>query len=251
MAKQSGLGDNFYIGGYDLSGDVGSLGKANVTVAPIEVTGINKSALERIYGLRDAEIGFTSFFDNGTANTVFGNEHQILSSLPTADTVATYFRGTTLGGSAFSVNAKQVNYDGKRDNKGDLTLDVDCKSNQFGGEWGTALTAGVRTDSTATNGTSVDNAASTAFGAQMYLQVFAVTGTSVTVTVGHSADNSTFTTLAAFTAVLSGAPHSVQRISVSNSTTVNRYVRVQTTGTFTNAQFAVMIARNSIAGTVF
>ena len=26
MAKQSGLGDNFYIGGYNLSGDVGSLG---------------------------------------------------------------------------------------------------------------------------------------------------------------------------------------------------------------------------------
>ena len=27
MAKSSGLGDNFYIGGYDLSGDVASLGQ--------------------------------------------------------------------------------------------------------------------------------------------------------------------------------------------------------------------------------
>lgn len=251
MPKQSGLGDNFYIGGYDLSGDVGSLGKISCKTAVLEVTAINKSAHERLYGLRDGDLTFDSYFDNGTATSVFGNEHQVLSALPTSDTIAQYWRGTTLGGSVFSLNSLQINYDGKRDNKGDLTLAVNCMGDQFGGEWGIGLTPGIRTDSTATNGTSVDNAAPTAFGAQMYLEVFAVTGTSVTVTVAHSTDNTTFTSLGAFTAVTSGSPRNTQRIAVSNSTTVNRYLRVQTTGTFTNAQFAVMVARNPVAGVVF
>ena len=48
MAKTSGLGDNCYVGGYDLSGDIGSLGKISGSVATIDVTGINKSAFERI-----------------------------------------------------------------------------------------------------------------------------------------------------------------------------------------------------------
>lgn len=250
MSKQSGLGDNFYIGGYDLSGNVGSLSKADAKVATLEVTAINKSAYERLYGLRDGDLAFTSYFDNGTATSTFGNEHQILSSLPRTDTIATYWRGTTLGGSVFAINAKQINYDGKRDNKGNLTLEIDCQPNTYGVEWGTGLTAGVRTDTTATNGTAVDFGAGTTFGAQAYAQVFSVTGTSVTLTVQHSTDNSTFSSLVAFTTVTAGNK-SFQRVSVANTTTVNRYLRVATTGTFSNAQFAVMVNINPIAGVVF
>lgn len=89
----------------------------------------------------------------------------------------------------------------------------------------------------------------TAFGGQGYLQVAAFTGTSVTATIQHSADGTTWTTLAAFTAV-TAAP-AFQRIAVANTTTVNRYLRVSSTGTFTNAVFAVAFDRNVVAGVSF
>ena len=62
------------------------------------------------------------------------------------------------------------------------------------------LTPGVRTDTSAAAGTDLDNAASSAFGGQAYLQVTAFTGTDVTITLKHSTDNSTYTSLIAFTA---------------------------------------------------
>lgn len=63
MAKSSGLGDNFYIGGYDLSGDIGSIDQVSTPVATFDVTSIKDSATERIYGRRDGQLSFTSFFE--------------------------------------------------------------------------------------------------------------------------------------------------------------------------------------------
>jgi len=80
----------------------------------------------------------------------------------------------------------------------------------------------------------------TAYGAQCYLQVTAFTGTSVTVTVQQAPDNSTWTTLAAFTAV-TAAP-ATQRVAVTGN--VGRYLRVISAGTFSAATFAVMVNRN-------
>ena len=48
MAKQTGLGDNCYVSGYDLSGDVGSLGRVGGGPALLEVTaGTSKAQLHR------------------------------------------------------------------------------------------------------------------------------------------------------------------------------------------------------------
>ena len=51
MAKSSGLGDNFYVGGYDLSGDTQSLGRIGGGAELLETTGIDKSGIERLGGL--------------------------------------------------------------------------------------------------------------------------------------------------------------------------------------------------------
>ncbi|MEN8184354.1 MAG: hypothetical protein ABFS46_17650 [Myxococcota bacterium] len=118
-------------------------------------------------------------------------------------------------------------------------------ANGFGLDWGRSLTAGKRTDSTATNGASYDygvGIGQTLFGAQAYLQVFAFTGTSVTVTVEDSPDDSIWTALAAFTAV-TAAPAS-ERIETTRTETVDRYLRVATTGTFSNAVFLVTVSKN-------
>ena len=123
--------------------------------------------------------------------------------------------------------------------------------NGYGVEWGHQLTAGLRTDTEATNGASIDTGASAAFGAQAYLQVTAFTGTSVTVTIQDSADDSSFAAVTglAFTAV-SAAP-AFERVTTAVGATVRRYIRVVTTGTFNPATFAVVINKNDNVQALF
>jgi hypothetical protein len=146
--------------------------------------------------------------------------------------------------------AKQVGYDPTRGGDGALSYNTAAQANGYGLEWGRQGTAGIRTDTTATNGSSVDGLAATSFGLQAYLHVFAVTGTSVTVKLQESSDNGVGDAWAdvvggAFTAVNGGATDA-QRIQTTINLAVERYLRVVTTGTFTNAQFAVNIIRNQV-----
>lgn len=250
MAKQSGLGDNFYVGGYDLSGDTASLDEIGGGPAIIDVTGIDKSAYERIGGVRDGRMEWTSHFNDGAGTD---GTHNRLATLPYADRQCMYFRGTTLGNPVAAIVAKQLNYDPTRDTDGKILIKVRAESNAYGLEWGRSLTAGKRTDTAATNGTGIDTLASASFGAQAYLQVFAFTGTDVTVKIQDSADNVSFADVAglAFTQVTTFPI--VERISVVNTTTIRRYVRAitVTTGGVTSVTFAVMINKNEIAAQVF
>lgn len=254
MGKQSGLGDNCYIDGYDVSGDIGELSKISGGVAPIEVTGIDKSAMERIGGERDGSIDFKAFFNpetiagGGSRDAV----HSVLKTLPMTDRIVTYFRGTTLGNPAANLVSKQVNYDPKRGNSGEFTFDISAVGNGYGLGWGTQLTAGKRTDSTATNGAGVDfglgssGTGPSVFGAQFFLHVFSFTGTSVTVKIQESSDNGgadpyadvvggTFSAATGITA---------QRLETARGQTVKRWLRAITVGTFSNAVFAVTATRN-------
>lgn len=139
------------MGGYDLSGDTASLGEIGGGPALIEVTGIDKSAFERIGGVRDGRIEWVSHFNDAS-----GHAHPVLSALPTADRTLTYCRGTTLGNAAACLVAKQLNYDPTRADDGKLTIALRAESNGYGLEWGKQLTAGKRTDTAATNGTAVE-----------------------------------------------------------------------------------------------
>jgi hypothetical protein len=149
--------------------------------------------------------------------------------------------------------AKQANYDPNRGADGSLTFGVASNANAYGLEWGIQGTAGQRTDTAATNGTGIDGAASSAFGAQAYLQYQSVVGTSVVVKVQDSADNVSFADVTGmtFTTVLAGASPGFERIATANNATIRRYVRVATTGTFSSAVFQVTFVRNEIAGIVF
>ena len=246
MTKQSGLGDNFYIGGYNISGDVGSLSSISGGNAPFEITDITLSGMARLGGQRSGTIEFSPFF-----NTTAGQEHTILKTLPTTDTSAMYLRGTTIGDPAAAMVAKQVNYDWTRAADGSLTGAVQALSNGYGLEWGQNLTAGVRSDTTATNGSSIDTTASASFGIQAYLQVFSFTGTSCTVTVQDSADNAAFASIAGLGSFTAATGITFERLASTNTTTVRRYLRVATTGTFSQCSFAVVVVKNDIAGQVF
>jgi len=247
MAKQSGLGDNLYIDGNNVSGDVGSLDTIATPINLLDVTGIDKSAHERITAIRTGEIKFTAFFNAAT-----GKIHSVLKTLPRTDRIVTYCRGTTIGNPAASLLAKQIGYDGKRAADGSYLFAVDALSNGYGLEWGNQLTAGLRTDTAATNGTSYDFGASTSFGFQAYLHVNAFSGTDVTVKLQDSADNSSFADVAsgAFTQITTTTAQA-QRLAVGGTATVRRYVRVVTTTSagFTSATFAVMLVKNGAAVT--
>jgi len=236
------------VGGYDVSGDVGSLSKISGSVALLDVTGINKLAFERIGGLRDGELGYVAYF-----NPTLGQEHTVLSALPTADQQTMYLHRSALGTPTACMVAKQIDYNPTRAANGALTFAITASSNGYGLEWGLSLTAGVRTDAAATNGTAVDGGAASNFGAQAYLQVTAFTGTDATVTIQDSADNVSFTNVTGFAFAATTAAHTTQRIATSNAATIRRYVRAITTtsGGFTSMSFAVMVARNPIAGQVF
>jgi hypothetical protein len=246
MAKTSGLGDNFYIAGFDLSGDLASLEEIGGGPAAGDVTAINKSAHERIGLLRDGDMQFTTYF-----NPSASQEHAALKTLPRTDVVASYFRGTTLLNPAACCIGKQINYDFSRATDGGLTAKVQVQANGFGLEWGKMITAGLRTDSGATTGAFLDdNGAGTAFGGQAYVQLVAFSGTSVTVDIQSATTSggsyaTTGLTTSAMTAI--GA----QRLSVANTTTINRFLKVVTTGTFSSATFAVMFVRNATAGVTF
>jgi hypothetical protein len=241
MAKQTGLGDNLYISGYNLSGDIQQVGNVGGGPAALDMTGIDKSGFERQGGVKDGRLEMTSYFNPATAET-----HDVLGALPTSSVLLTYCRGTALGASAASLLAKQTNYDAKRANDGALTFDVAAQlADGYALEWGQLGTAGVRTDTSATNGSSIDGTAQTTFGLAAYLHVFAFSGTSVTVKLQESSDNGVGDSWADVTGGGFTAATGVtsQRIQTATNLTVERYLRVVTTGTFSNAQFAVAIVR--------
>lgn len=245
MAKQTGLADNFYIGGNDVSGDINSLSKISGMLATLDVTDITQSAFSRLGGKRDGAIDFVAYFDPLVA-------HPVLSALPTGDVQASYRNGTALGNPAAELLARQINYDPTRGTDGSLTFAVSCQSDGYGLEWGVQLTAGKRTDVAATNGTSLDlTTVSTVFGAQAYLQVMSFTGTDATVKIQDSADNASFADVTGLTFAQTTTAPGTQRIATASGATIRRYVRAVTvtTGGFTSLVFALTLVRNTVAVT--
>lgn len=246
MAKESGLGDGLFVNGYDLSGDIQQVNNIGSPRAVIDVTGINKSAFERVYGVRDGVIEMTTHF-----NTSAGQQFPTLKSVPDADSHIMFRHGSTLGNPAAALVSKRVNFDMTRGNEGAVTFAVGAQSNGYGLEWGNLLTAGVRTDTSATNGTAYDFGADQAgfFDAQAYLHVTAFTGTDCTITIQSSQDNGgtdPFSDRLVFTAVTSAHAYERKAMTTPGTQVMERYVRVKTStsGGFSSISFVVMLNVN-------
>ncbi len=245
MSKQHGLGANLYVGAYNLSGDTGSLDTIGGGPAALDLTAIDQLAYDRLGGVKDGRMDWTSFF-----NKAAGRAHPVLSALPRTSVVTSYCHRATLGAEAASMVGKQVNYDPTRGNDGTLTMKINAQvSDGFPLEWGRLLTAGVRTDVAATNGATVDDGVltgTTLFGLSAYLHVFAFTGTSATIKIQDSTNDSVWADVPAATF---GAQTAIGASRVQSAATeaVDRYLRVITTGTFTVCNFAVTVHRRRTA----
>lgn len=250
MSKSTGLGDNLYVAGYNLSGDIGSVDEIGGGNEPLTSTGIDKSAMERLGGARDGRINMMSYF-----NPSAGQAHPRFSTLPTADVIVSYFRGTAIGSPAASVVAKQIGYDGTRGDDGSFTFKVEAQANGYGLGWGEQLTAGISSLSSAGALTSYDYGAgvgTTLFGLQAYLHVFSFTGTSATVAIQDSTDNGSGDAFANITGAVFSAATGItsERIQTGRTQQVDRYLRVNVTGTFSALTFAVQVVKNTTS-TVF
>lgn len=247
MTKEPGLGAGFFLSGYDFTGDVVAMRELSGGPALLEgVTGIDKLAHERLGARLSGAQRITTWF-NPAANM----GHKRLATLPLGNQQGQYWHRTVAGRPVHCMVGKQVNYDGTRAEDGSFTFDSDIESDGFGAEWATGLTAGKRVDAAPTNGTGVDFttpafAGSSTFGAQFYLQVFAFTGTSVTIKIQESSDNGGGDAFADVTGggftLVNGITH--ERIQTVRNQTVERYLRVVTTGTFSAVTFAVAAVRN-------
>lgn len=253
MTKQSGLGDNFYVDGLNISGDTQSISKLGGGPAVLEFTGIDKSAFERKGGLRDGGMDFVTYFNPGplafASPLVDTGSHALLRQMPLTDRIVTFFHMQSTD--AASLVAKQGTYDGTRAADGALTIAVSAMANGFGLEWGDQLTPGPLTQSGAGNGTPLDSgAATTNFGAQAYLQVFNFVGTSAVVKIQSSSDNAVgdpYADVAGLTFSTVTAAPVAERIQTGRTAAIERWLRVATTGTFSALTFAVMVVRNVTA----
>jgi hypothetical protein len=245
MSKQSGLGAGLLVGGYDLSGDIGSLSRIASPRTVLDVTGIDKFAFERLLALKDGAMDFMAYF-----NPASNQAHPVLSALPRTDVGAMYLhKRSTQGTMCACMVGKQINYDPNREQSGALTFGTSMVANNYGLEWAEALTTGIHTASGAGNLTGYNDsaAAATNFGLQAYLQVMSFTGTSVTITIQDSNDNGSGDAYAA----VPGAAFSVvsaanitERIQTSRTENVKEWLRINLAGTFTNLVFAVAYVRN-------
>lgn len=249
MTKIDGMGMKVIVDGYDISGDHQAL-TLRGGPAVIETTGVDKYAYERIGGRRDGGIDATTYFNPDTvAGGGTDRAHLVYKALPLTDRMVTVVHPS---GEAWNVIAKQGGYDPTVAADGAITTAVNVMANSYGLEVARALTAVPLTQGAAGNVASVDFGAGAAFGAQFHLQVLAFTGTSATVKIQSSSDNAVGDPFAdvvggAFTAATG---RTTQRLETARNQAIERYLRVVTTGTFTNLVFLVT-AEVNLTSTVF
>jgi hypothetical protein len=247
VAKTTALGDSFFVGSADLSGDVGAISSIASPRAIIDVSAINKSGYERLLGRADGSMAFNAFY-----NPSAGQAHPVLSAVGTVagtvSAVVSFFHGAAVGEPAASINGKQTDYQVAVAQDMSIALTASTMSGaSIPLEWGEMLTTGKQTFSSSGTATKLDNATSTSFGGAGYLHAFSIGSGTATVKIQHSSDDSTYADLITFTNVTAATSERVATAAIT--TTVNRYVRVNATGTFTNLVAAVNFVRYATSQT--
>lgn len=247
MTKTHGMGDQLWVGGYDLGASTNSLSRIAGGNTPIPMTDITQLAMARVAGQRDGGMDIVSYW-----NPDVGASHDVYSPLPRADVIATYAHTTSIGGWSANVVAKQIGYDGDRAQDGGFLLNVAAQANGYGLQWAQQATAGKRTDASATAAAAVSpldqaSASPGAFGLVMWVHVFSIGSGTPTIKLQESSDNGA-DAYADVTGATTGVVTAPTALRVqTGSIDVERYLKVVTTGTFTDLVFAVSVYRHRIA----
>ena len=151
MAKQSGINERLYVAEFDLSGDVGALNTVRAGRNLMDVTGLNKSAVERLRLLRDGEIDFTAFFDAAA-----GAEYPVLKNRGGTQTLVTWCTGVVSGTPTGSLIGRQSTFDHNRGADGSLVITSNFMGDSTGLEWGELVTSAAQDFASAAASTGAD-----------------------------------------------------------------------------------------------
>lgn len=234
MSKQTGIPSKLWIDAFDVSGDIGVVNTIGSSRAQLDVTSIQSDFMERLPGLGDATLSFSSFFNTAGA-------HAQLRAMATANKVVTVSLGTAIGAAASTMVGPEVTYNTTRGEDGSLASTAEFVSNNGqGNEWG-SLGAN-QTFSAAGSAATLDGAAATTTGAAAVLHLTSIASGTATFKVQDSSDDSSYTDVTGltFTAASAGT---AQRVETAAGATLRRYTKVVATGTFTTAVAAVNVIR--------
>lgn len=232
MAFAHGKGASVLVDEFDLSAFLSSYDGA-ATADTAEVTCFGNASKAYVAGLKDATISLSGFFDGSTGavdevlQAALGGSALISLCPAGAGTIGNRCSLADCISTSYSVSAPV----------GDAVT-VSAEAQVSGGMLPGVVLASLVARTATGNTSAVDNGASTPGGAKAFLHVTAFSGTNVTVKVQESADNSTWADLIAFTQATG-----VTSQSATGAGTVDRYLRVNITGTFTSVTFAVTVAR--------
>ena len=242
MAKVNGLNVRFYVEGYDLSGDANALSAMGYTNELLDVTALDSSARKRIIGIVDSEISVDAWFDNAASQ-----QHAVWTSnsgkQPTTDQEIVIPFGSAVGDQFVGLVAKQGTYSTARAPGSAITANAVFSANGSAAEFGEMLTAHDDTHSTAGSGTVVDSGASSSNGGTGYLQILSLASGSVTVNLQEATSSGgSYSNFMTFSTVAAAAAPAAERLTMEG--TVQRYIKVTTTGTFSNAKIVVGFSRS-------
>ena len=227
-----GKGSAVLVDEFDLSAFLNSVDAA-ATADTAEVTTFGNSAKSYIAGTKDATISLGGFFD-GAASAV---DEVLQAALGGSALISVCPAGVaTIGNRCSLADCITTSYTVTAAVADAVTVAAEAQvtGGLLPGVVLASLVARTATGQTA----AVDNGASTAAGAKAFLHITAFTGTNVTVKVQESPDNSTWADMITFTQATG-----VTSESGTAAGTVDRYLRVDISGTFTTVTFAVTIAR--------
>lgn len=237
MAFSHGSAARVYVNGRDLSSYL-RRGEVSGARDKVKTTCFNQSAHTYIQGLLDGSVSAEGIFDGDTnrvdsiLNTALGASTDSIWTVWLQGETAVGSVGRALRGVHTAYGSRAVNTD---------VVSCSASAQANGGPERVLSLHPLAAETSASNGTALDNSAGTTAGASAYLHVSAFSGTSVTVLVEHSTDNSSWSTLLTFTAA--SAAGTSERVATSSTATVNRYLRVSWSGTFSSATFSVGVSR--------
>src|SRR5690242_7475665 len=225
MAKQTGIVSKLFIDAYDVSGDIGAINTIGLSRSQLDVTSIQSDFMERLPGIGDGTLSFTSFFNTAGA-------HARLSAMATATKLVTASLGTAVGAVAATINGPEATYNTTRGNDGSLVSQADFVS--YGGngvEWGRLGTTATQSFASAGSAATLDGTASSSTGAAAVLHLISIASGTATFKVQDSADDASYADVTglAFTAASAGT---AQRVETAGTATLRRYTKVVATGTF-------------------
>lgn len=232
MAFIHGKSSSVLFASTDLSAYLNSW-DTTLTADTAEVTCFGNGSKAYIAGGKDATVSLSGFFD-GSASAV----DSVLATAIGGTRVLTLSEAGvgTIGNRALVGQAIHTSYQVSAPVGDAVTISAEAQVT--GGMASGVVLADLTARTAAGNTTAVDNAASSANGAMANVHLTAFTGTNITVKVQHSADNSTWVDLITFTQLTAAGSE-----NKTVTGTVNRYLRVNLSGTFTSATLAVAAAR--------